>query len=595
MAIKRWVLESDATISNAFKEDLKNRGSYGNTGAADALEVFSLHGQVDKSGSNSKEIARVLIKPDVLSIRGAILNGDIPSPDSASAPEYYLTMFNAPHPESLPVNFDLSIWKLDESFDEGTGIDLTNYNDIGAANWINKKELASASGTGEITIIINPTESFDIIIDGESISVQAGVDTDGTKTNILQALTASTKVDAADTGINTIGLTAKLAGSIGNYSYSIESSTGNLKTDNLYMEGGNDYTAWTTPMSVDGGPFTSKVGEYNFENGYEDLILNVTEYVKDCIWDSINSELIDESSVVNNGMIIKIETENVSKSYYTKKFFARSSEFFFKRPAIEARWNDSLKDSRGKFYAKKPYMSNNLQTVYLYNSVGSNLVNLNIPDGYALYFSLYEDSAFTTPVLLDIPGNDANYVLAENSQTGVYKATAAVDTAAESLYERWYLSTDGEADIIEVQSSEIFINQPTPVMTVKSDEYIFSITNLKPSYSRSEKPRFRLYSRLKDWSPTIYTVASKAIENKIVDNVYYQIFRATDEEVVVDYGIGTTQQNHEHTMLSYDKDGNYFDFDMSLLQSGYMYGIKFATYTNGEIVEYDKAFKFRVD
>jgi len=599
MAIKKWVLEADTTITNSFKEGLKNRGSYGNTGAADALEVFSLHGQVADVGAGSKEIARILIRPDVLSIREAISNGEVPSPDDDNAPDYYLRLFNAPHPETLPVNFTLDIHQLDEAFEEGSGVDMSNYTDIGAANWIKKEETPSASGVGEIQVIINPNvgESFDIIIDDETTTVTAGADIPTTVTNIINALVAGSQKVNAEAGdeVNAIKITASTAGAAGNYAYSVDSASGNIKTEDFYMRGGDDYTDWVSAMDVDSGPWTTTVGSFLFNEGDEDLILNVTSYVEQEIWDSVNSVLKAEGAVVNNGMLIKIKTENVSKSYYTKKFFARSSEFFFKRPIIEARWNDSLKDSRGKFYAKKPYMSNNLQTVYLYNSVGGDLADLNLPDGFKLYFSLYEEQTFETPVLLDIPGPDANFVEATRVSTGVYQAVAAVDTSADSLYERWYLSTDGEADIIDVQTSEIVVNQPTPQITTKSEKYIFSITNLKPSYSKSEKPRFRLYSRLKDWSPTIYTVASKAIENKIVDNVYYQIFRATDEEVVVDYGIGTAQQNHEHTLLSYDKDGNYFDFDMSLLQSGYMYGIRFATYTNGEIVEHEQAFKFRVD
>ena len=78
-------------------------------------------------------------------------------------------------------------------------------------------------------------------------------------------------------------------------------------------------------------------------------------------------------------------------------------------------------------------------------------------------------------------------------------AQAAVATSESTLYERWYVSTNGTANITEVQSASIAVNQPTPNLTVKSEQYIFSITNLKPTYTRSEKPRFRLYSRLKDW------------------------------------------------------------------------------------------------
>ena len=603
MAIKRWVIEADTTITNAFKENLTDTGALGNAGAADVLEVFSLHGQSVASGDASKEVARILIRPDVLSIRTDIEDEAVPAPNAGTAPKYYLKLFNAPHPEALPMNFSIKAYKIKEAWEEGNGVDMSNYSDIGAANWTNKSDTPSKQATGLITVINNPTTDFVIKIDGEETSVTPGASANDTATEISNALGASGKVTPSAAVDNAVTITAITPGTIGNFVFSVTSTTGSVITDGFYMTGGDDYTPWDDTMGTDLGPFEELglIGTVSFTEGTEDIVLDVTDYVKDAIWDDINSQLLDTSAVVNNGIILKIALENTPKSFYTKKFFARTTEFFFKRPVVEARWDSSFKDSRGKFYAKKPYMSNNIQTVYLYNMVGGVLSDLNL-DGFDLFFSLYSTSTFvddegaSTVVALDVPGpDDVNFVQAEKVSTGVYRAQAAVDTSEDTLYERWYVSTNGVDDIVEVQSSAISVNQPQPKLTVKSEQYVFSITNLKPSYTRAEKPRFRLYSRLKDWSPTIYTVANKAIENKIVDNVYYQISRVTDDEVVVDYGIGTSGKNHDHTLLSYDKDGNYFDIDMSMLQSGYMYGIKFATQVNGEIVEHEKAFKFRVD
>ena len=88
MAIKRWVVEADTTVTNAYKENLNDRGTLGNMGAADSLEVFSLHGQSAALSAGSKEAARILIRPDVLSIRSAIENGDIPNPDATNKPTF---------------------------------------------------------------------------------------------------------------------------------------------------------------------------------------------------------------------------------------------------------------------------------------------------------------------------------------------------------------------------------------------------------------------------------------------------------------------------------------------------------------------------
>jgi len=48
--------------------------------------------------------------------------------------------------------------------------------------------------------------------------------------------------------------------------------------------------------------------------------------------------------------------------------------------------------------------------------------------------------------------------------------------------------------------------------------------------------------------------------------------------------------------LSFDNSGNYFDFDMSILEQGYSYGIKLAYY-NGDMdtyIEQPEVFKFKV-
>ena len=50
-------------------------------------------------------------------------------------------------------------------------------------------------------------------------------------------------------------------------------------------------------------------------------------------------------------------------------------------------------------------------------------------------------------------------------------------------------------------------------------------------------------------------------------------------------------------MMSYDISGNYFDFDMGLLEDGYSYGITTAYYNDsiGSWQEQPEVFKFRVD
>ena len=73
--------------------------------------------------------------------------------------------------------------------------------------------------------------------------------------------------------------------------------------------------------------------------------------------------------------------------------------------------------------------------------------------------------------------------------------------------------------------------------------------------------------------------------------MHIKIIRLKDDLVVADYGTGSLN----HTRLSYDISGSYFDFDMDMLEADYMYGFKYVYYLNGKYVEQPEIFRFRVE
>ena len=101
-----------------------------------------------------------------------------------------------------------------------------------------------------------------------------------------------------------------------------------------------------------------------------------------------------------------------------------------------------------------------------------------------------------------------------------------------------------------------------------------------------------MFIRKKNWSPTIYTVATQNAESETVVSASYRVYRVVDGYTVIPYGTGSDN----HTRLSYDISGNYFDLDMQLLQPGYAYGLKFAFYDERNLAwqEQEETFKFRV-
>ena len=102
----------------------------------------------------------------------------------------------------------------------------------------------------------------------------------------------------------------------------------------------------------------------------------------------------------------------------------------------------------------------------------------------------------------------------------------------------------------------------------------------------------RVFARARNFTPTVYTVANKNIEGETVVSASYSIIRTVDGKVLFPHGTGSVPY---HTYLSYDTSGSYFDFDMSLLEAGYMYGIQLAYYTAGVWREQEEIFKFRVE
>jgi hypothetical protein len=353
--------------------------------------------------------------------------------------------------------------------------------------------------------------------------------------------------------------------------------------DSTTLEGGSYLSA-----SWNGSP-TSTYDEFNYkqtfgEKGTGDLEVKITGLVEKWI--------AGDYSNYGVGIMLTQSQETGSRSYYTKKFSARSSEYFFSRPVIEARWNSTRKDQRGSFYVSSSNLSaaDNLNTLYLYNYVRGQPTNLaNVGTG-PIYVNVYTSGA-SGELISAAPNNPitGGYVA-----TGIYSASFALDTTASFAYDRWFSGSSGSAITtagVKIYHTGSFIPKKFNSSNIFSiPRYVTTITNLEPEYYNDGTTRFRLFTRLKDWSPTIYTVASKAISNDIVEDAYFKIFRMIDEKDVISYGTGSLN----HTRLSYDVTGSYFDLDMKMLETGYAYGIKFVYYINGAYQEQPETFKFRV-
>lgn len=470
MSIRRYSATKDTTITNAFKENLQTRATNSNMGESDILEVFSIYGQASTS---SVELSRILIEFPVQQISSDRNNKKI---GPSGSTQFILKLSNAPHSDSTPKKFNLTINAVSSSWTEGFGLDMETYKDIGVSNWI------SASNT----------------------------------------------------------------------------------------------SSWNSA----GGDFLSNSYIQYFSNGTEDLEIDITAMVESWI----------TGSTSNNGLIIKLDSdaENSTNSFYTKKFFGRGSEYFYKRPWIEARTNDFFSDDRNNFIVSSSLLSSvdNLNTIVLYNRVNGQLKDSPALDSGTLYVSLY--SGTYGPVGLPLAlHNFSNRIEAGKYSTGVYTASVAVNTDFLYLFDVWH---DGSS-VEYATGSVIYPKKYKPDFSNTIPEYVVSITNLKSSYKNNENYKFKIFARDKNWEPNSYTVFTNKIDNLAIENLYYKIYRVTDKLEIIPYGTGSLS----HTKLSYDKDGNYFNLDMSLFEPDYSYVIKFAYQYGESFIEIQDIFKFRVE
>jgi hypothetical protein len=334
----------------------------------------------------------------------------------------------------------------------------------------------------------------------------------------------------------------------------------------------------------------------SFTTGRENLEIDITTLVEQ--WVNSGGNVLGSKSNYGVGVYLSDTFESASQSYYTKKFFARGSQYFHKRPVLEARWDSSRRDDRGSFYFSSSIAPGyaNLNTLYLYNYVRGRLRDIADSDSAVPTMKLYYASGSlpegSTQGFLNSSNTAVASLSAARLSKGVYYTQFAVTkSAVTSTYP--YL-----VDVWEYDSEEFFTGSAiTPKKHTLSvhnmnQKYFINIPNLKDSYANDEVARFRLYVRPKDWSPTIYTKAVSTPETTLIPTASYEVRREIDNFKIISYGTGSDM----HTVLSHDVSGNYFDLDMSMFEPGYSYSLRFAFYDCGvkDYVHQPYEFKFRV-
>tara|TARA_R100000808_G_C2155205_1_gene167099 strand:+ start:5801 stop:7348 length:1548 start_codon:yes stop_codon:yes gene_type:complete len=384
-------------------------------------------------------------------------------------------------------------------------------------------------------------------------------------------------------------------------------------------EGSNWMSASSTSSwnSVSGGAdWLSSSADYRYEQlfrvGTENLEINITPLVERWIKGS------GGGGIANYGIGIKLTSsqeafgtassgdaqsvqnikDGATKSYYTKRFFARGTQYFYSRPVIEARWDSTTRDDRGNFFfsSSRAPAADNLNTLYFYNYVRGRLVNLpNVGTGL-IRVSLYSGSLYNTHPsgsklsLYDSkPNMTGGWV-----STGIYSCSIGIDSSSHTtLYDVWHSQSAGGSTVTEYFTGSIIPSLFGGGSNHSLPSRVLNITNLQNKYRSDQTARLNLFVRDRNWSPNTYTRVVSSVRSTAIVSASYRVFRMLDGYEAVPYGTGSDF----HTGLSYDVSGNYFDLDMNLLEPGYAYGLRFSFYDEelDSWEEQSETFKFRVE
>jgi hypothetical protein len=327
--------------------------------------------------------------------------------------------------------------------------------------------------------------------------------------------------------------------------------------------------SWTEGFGLD-------MEEYS-DYGHSNWVSPRSSSAGEVLWTTPGGDFIDDDSVE-----------------YEQYFEKGTEDLIVNVSSLVEKWIDGTYDKNGfgiflsSSHEDGSEAADNLNTLFFINRIRGRKVNIPSVGTNDILVSVYDQlggSPITLPVGGGVATNNDTNVTGSNIEKGIYKVQFAYTGSSDTIYLVWH---SGSTEF--VTSSAITVKEQND-RDDYSNSYHITLVNSKPSYANDEVSRFRFFTRKKDWSPTIYTKASKEIENHIVEEVFYKINRSTDGYEVIGYGTGS----EKHTKLSYDKSGSYFDLDMSLLQEDYQYQISLLYSFDGEYREFNEKFKFRVD
>ena len=298
------------------------------------------------------------------------------------------------------------------------------------------------------------------------------------------------------------------------------------------------------------------IGEQTFDNGNEDLNVDITNYVNLILEGGVNQGMGIAFDIVYQDLNVNREQSVAFFTKYTQTFF---------EPYVDSYFDDIIMDNRTNFLEKQN------QNLYLYVTKGGNYYNLdNTP----------------TVNILD-PAKNSISELSGLSTTlvkkGVYKVTFSINNALcdskRFFYDKWSNLSINNSDLPDVTQKFI----PSPITNG------FTIGENQTDLERYSFQFFgvKFGEKIKRGDIRKITITMRSINNPktvILDELYYRMY-------VLE---GRTQVNvHDWTLIDKANNENFFHFDTSFyIPREYHIELKGKTYT--EEIHYKEPIKFEI-
>jgi hypothetical protein len=329
-----------------------------------------------------------------------------------------------------------------------------------------------------------------------------------------------------------------------------------------------------------------------FENGYEDLKVDVTKVISGVL----------AGQIPDHGFRVSYSgtMETDERTRFVKRFASRHATTVEHRPKIIVHYNDRQEDHHKKFYFQLTgslFLNNfhrnepsHMRDGRTGTEVkGNNCVVVELRSGS------HDDGTFFTKSI-----TGSQHKIGKNFITGVYSATFAIGefetgslrteivNAASATFTTFWGSTDykygfhtGTVVVNSVERSS-FDNAP--------DKLFLNVTNLKSNYKSFEKVRMRVFVENLG-KEVVFKKKPLESTSEIFTQMYYRVRDTFNGKIIIPFDTA-----YKGTLLSTDSDGMFFDFFMDSLPSGRVYSFDFLIKDFGT----DRVFtnvgnKFRVD